>query len=205
MGVLVGASIQRPLIDQDVGVRWSITLEDTLGVTAEITRQAQTDNAQLLQRLETIAARGERNLRGNQPVAGKIDPATGLQDQQRRFADEYLVDFNGTAAYMRAGYKAKADEPLTVIACEGVWLVSMSQRVDDNTWIASLDRHRHGPGGPFRRCSSYEQGRAGAEMWVARYEARLRQDVAEISRWREAVGANRLAKETVKRPFAWME
>lgn len=39
-------------------------------------------------------------------MAGKIDPATGLQDQQRRFADEYLVDFNGTAAYMRAGYKA---------------------------------------------------------------------------------------------------
>jgi len=39
-------------------------------------------------------------------VAGKIDPATGLQDQQRRFADEYLGDFNGTAAYMRAGYKA---------------------------------------------------------------------------------------------------
>lgn len=36
------------------------TLEDTLGVTAEIARQAQTDNAQLLQRLETIAARGER-------------------------------------------------------------------------------------------------------------------------------------------------
>lgn len=36
------------------------TLEDTLRVTVEIARQAQTDNAQLLQRLETIAARGER-------------------------------------------------------------------------------------------------------------------------------------------------
>lgn len=71
------------------------------------------------------------------------------------------------------------------VPAQGVWLVSMSQRVDDNTWIASLDRHRHGPGGPFRRCSSYEQGRAGAEIWVARHEARLRQDVAEISRWRK--------------------
>ncbi|AVO30012.1 hypothetical protein D7T48_11850 [Stenotrophomonas maltophilia] len=107
--------------------------------------------------------------------------------------------------YWTTSSAGKADEPLTVIACEGVWLVSMSQRVDDHTWIASLDRHRHGPGGPFRRCSSYEQGRAGAEMWVARHEARLRQDVAEISRWREAVRANRLAKETMKRPFAWME
>lgn len=31
----------------------------------------------------------------------------GLNDQQRRFADEYLVDFNGSAAYERAGYAAK--------------------------------------------------------------------------------------------------
>lgn len=31
---------------------------------------------------------------------------------------------------------------------------------------------------------------------AGRHEARLRQDVAEISRWREAVRANRLAKET---------
>ena len=35
-------------------------LEDTLEVTAGIARQAQTDSAQLLQRLEGIAARGER-------------------------------------------------------------------------------------------------------------------------------------------------
>ncbi|MDR1076371.1 MAG: terminase small subunit [Xanthomonadaceae bacterium] len=40
-------------------------------------------------------------------MAGRFDPATGLQDQQRRFADEYLIDFNATAAYQRAGYKAK--------------------------------------------------------------------------------------------------
>lgn len=34
-------------------------LEDTLKVTAGIARQAQTDSAELLQRLEAIAARGE--------------------------------------------------------------------------------------------------------------------------------------------------
>jgi hypothetical protein len=95
-------------------------------------------------------------------------------------------------------------EPLAVIACNGVWVVAMSQRVDDNTWIASLDRHRHGPGGPSRRCSSYEQGRAGAEMWVARHEARLREDVAAINRWREAVRANRLAKTQTSPPLAWI-
>lgn len=37
----------------------------------------------------------------------RTDPDTGLLDQQRRFADEYLVDFNGGAAYERAGYKAR--------------------------------------------------------------------------------------------------
>jgi len=36
------------------------TLEDTLEVTAGIARQAQSDSGQLLQRLEAIAARGER-------------------------------------------------------------------------------------------------------------------------------------------------
>lgn len=35
------------------------------------------------------------------------DPSTGLTAQQQRFCDEYLVDYNGTAAYQRAGYSAK--------------------------------------------------------------------------------------------------
>lgn len=38
----------------------AITLQNTLEVTAGIARQAQTDSAQLLQRLEAIAERGER-------------------------------------------------------------------------------------------------------------------------------------------------
>lgn len=32
---------------------------------------------------------------------------TGLTDLQQRFCQEYLKDFNATAAYIRAGYKAK--------------------------------------------------------------------------------------------------
>lgn len=91
----------------------------------------------------------------------------------------------------------------TVIACNGVWVVAMTQRVGDGIWIANLDRHRHGPGGPFRWCTSYEQGRAGAEMWVARHEARLREDVAKITAYREAVRANRLAKLHIPPPFGW--
>ena len=32
------------------------------------------------------------------------NPATGLTDKQQRFCEEYLRDFNATAAYLRAGY-----------------------------------------------------------------------------------------------------
>ncbi len=91
----------------------------------------------------------------------------------------------------------------TVIACSSVWVAVLMQRVNDGIWIASLDRHRHGPGGPFRWCTSYEQGRSGAEMWVARHEARLREDVAKITAYREAVRANRLARAHIPPPFGW--
>ncbi len=99
---------------------------------------------------------------------------------------------------------SRPDEPLTVIACSGEWVVSLSQRLD-NVWIASLDRHRTGPGGPCRVCSSYDQGRAGAELWVTRHQARLREDVAKITSWREAIRANRLAKGQIPPPFNWAE
>lgn len=74
---------------------------------------------------------------------------------------------------------------VTAIACDTVWIVSLVQRVDDQSWIFSVDRHRRGPGGPSRPCPNYEQGRIGAELWVTRHQARLRQDVAAINRWRE--------------------
>lgn len=95
------------------------------------------------------------------------------------------------------------DDAPTVIACSSVWVAVLMQRVNDGIWIASLDRHRHGPGGPFRWCTSYEQGRSGAEMWVARHEARLREDVAKITAYREAVRANRLARAHIPPPFGW--
>lgn len=109
-----------------------------------------------------------------------------------------------TDFYWTTKSASRPDDPLTVIAIDGVWVVAMSERVNDGIWIASLDRHRHGPGGPFRWCSSYEQGRIGAELWVARHEARLREDVAKISAYRDAIAGNRLLKESLKPPFGWM-
>lgn len=36
-----------------------------------------------------------------------VDQATGLTEQQRLFADQYLADFDAVGAYRRAGYRAK--------------------------------------------------------------------------------------------------
>jgi phage terminase small subunit len=41
------------------------------------------------------------------PGSRRRDPTTGLTAQRRRFADEYLIDFDATAAHARAGYKAR--------------------------------------------------------------------------------------------------
>ncbi|WP_265354712.1 hypothetical protein [Stenotrophomonas maltophilia] len=40
-------------------------------------------------------------------------------------------------------------------------------------------------------------------MWVTRHETRLREDVAKIEAYREAVRANRLAKLQISPPFGW--
>lgn len=42
-------------------------------------------------------------------MAGKTNTESGLEERQERFCEEYLIDFNGTAAYARAGYKSKGN------------------------------------------------------------------------------------------------
>lgn len=63
-------------------------------------------------------------------------------------------------------------------------------------WFVLLERQRPEPlGQPFaslvkRDLSSFEQARRGTAMWAARYEARIRIQVAEkISRCRRHMGA----------------
>lgn len=55
----------------------------------------------------------------------RVDPTTGLNPMQRRFCDEYLMDFDAGAAYLRAGYKAGSrklaqDAASRLLAHEGV-------------------------------------------------------------------------------------
>lgn len=97
-----------------------------------------------------------------------------------------------------------SDAPPSVIRCHGVRGVTLYRRVDSGIWMVAPDRHRHGPGGLARICSSYEQGCAGAEMWLARHEARLRAEAGEINRRRGAVRGNRLSKGNPNTSFDWL-
>lgn len=100
-------------------------------------------------------------------------------------------------------WASRTDVPPSVIQCNGAWVVTLYRPVDSGIWMAALDRHRHGSGGPARICSSYDQGRAGAEIWVARNEVQLRAEVGEIKRRRYAVRANRLCNDDTYTPLSW--
>lgn len=58
----------------------------------------------------------------------------------------------------------------------------MEQRVDNGAWYIYLDYHLQSIDRPLRcrDCTSFEAGKAGAEMWAIRHEARLRAELAAI-------------------------
>lgn len=65
------------------------------------------------------------------------------------------------------------------VLLDGEQVAHIDARVDGG-WIARLDTQRPMEAPMVtRRCSSYEQGRAGIEAWVCRHEDRLRREVAE--------------------------
>ncbi|KKY12981.1 hypothetical protein DGN16_23045 [Xanthomonas citri pv. fuscans] len=69
----------------------------------------------------------------------------------------------------------------TDTALEGVAVVRLIERVG-GTWFARLDYQRPALAGPnkSRDCSSFEQGKRGAEIWAERHQERLRREVAAI-------------------------
>lgn len=54
-------------------------------------------------------------------------------------------------------------------------------------YIASLDQHLHREQQSHWLCTGYEQGRVGAEMWVERHQDRLRREVQQLRRLRDAL------------------
>jgi hypothetical protein len=70
----------------------------------------------------------------------------------------------------------------------------------DGVWRVDLGHYKF-PSDALSLCTCYDQGRAGAEIWVCRHQARLRVNVDKIVRWQEAVRGNRLLKQTLPHPF----
>ena len=78
-----------------------------------------------------------------------------------------------------------------VIAFEGVWVVRLYQEHWGGPHFAALDQHLPQEQQTRRQCSTHAQGRAGAELWVARHQDRLR---LEVQQQRRLVAATRLPK-----------
>ncbi|WP_314102733.1 hypothetical protein [uncultured Stenotrophomonas sp.] len=72
---------------------------------------------------------------------------------------------------------APCDQPNSLLR-DSTEVLRLHRRVDDGTWWVSLNNQRddwnlrkHG------ECSSYEQGKLGAELWAERHQLRLRAEV----------------------------
>lgn len=93
----------------------------------------------------------------------------------------------------------------TQISCNLLMVVALTRRADNGQWVARLDRHRNGPGGPGRPCRSYDSGRAGAEQWVTRHQDRLRADAAAMAEWYRVTQGSKALRASVPRPFGWLD
>ncbi|WP_282294814.1 hypothetical protein [Stenotrophomonas sp. PS02289] len=72
-----------------------------------------------------------------------------------------------------------ADKPNQLLL-DSVEVARLSRRVDDHTWWISLNNQRDREHRKHVICSSYHQGKAGAEIWAERHQVRLR---AEVDRY----------------------
>ncbi|MCD9005245.1 hypothetical protein LDO31_03150 [Luteimonas sp. XNQY3] len=72
------------------------------------------------------------------------------------------------------------DEVKTVLQIDGVGVARMSERLG-GTWFVYLWYHHGFEDRVTRNCSSFEQGRAGVEMWAQRHMDTLCREVAEIN------------------------
>ncbi len=72
---------------------------------------------------------------------------------------------------------ATFDRPNSLLL-DSTEVLRLNQRIDDGTWWVSLNNQRDDwKLRKARDCSSYEQGKAGAELWAERHQTRLRAEV----------------------------
>lgn len=78
-------------------------------------------------------------------------------------------------------------ERLDALLCEGTEVLRLSQRVDNHVWWVWVDRHIPSDRLKGRACTDYDQGFAGSELWAIRHQERLRREVQQQRRLREAL------------------
>ena len=83
---------------------------------------------------------------------------------------------------------ATSDKPNQLLL-DSVEVARLSKRVDDHTWWISLNNQRDRELRKHKLCSGYKQGKAGAELWAERHQARLR---AEVDNYLQQLKAGRL-------------
>lgn len=67
------------------------------------------------------------------------------------------------------------------VFCDGTQVLRLSQRINDGGWYASLNAQRpERERWTIRKCTSYERSVAGAAMWVARHQHRLRTEIDRL-------------------------
>lgn len=82
---------------------------------------------------------------------------------------------------------SRADQLPDAIYCGMTEVLRLSQRVDDKVWWVQVDRHLDDQHRGRRICTSYEQGVIGSELWAVRHEGRLRREIKQQERLREAL------------------
>ena len=72
---------------------------------------------------------------------------------------------------------ATHDQP-NALLLDSTEVLRLSMRVDDGTWYVTLNKQREDWDARGNvECSSYKQGKAGAEIWAERHQDRLRAEV----------------------------
>lgn len=60
-----------------------------------------------------------------------------------------------------------------------VEIARLHQNIQTKAWFVTLDQHLDYESRKNKPCTSYEAGKAGAEMWAKRHEARIRREIEE--------------------------
>lgn len=77
------------------------------------------------------------------------------------------------------------------LLCDNVEVLRLGQHVNDRVLWVWVDRHLPSDRLKGRACTSYEQGVIGSELWAIRHQDRLRLEVQQQRRLREALRLNR--------------